>query len=267
VLKAADQISRVAALNAWQPTAKKILITRDGRDAAISLAHFQEWMRATKPPCGSPAVADYWKLLQIWANQADKAIAAAGRHQVYLLRYEDLSQNFVATMQPLLRWLGLAESKPLLESIEARTSFEALTGRARGTEAKAVMRKGMVGEWREALLPDEQERAWHMAGDQLRAFGYTHHGIRRELPDLSRLEEQPYRFQRALQLEQKVAALGARVNELKAELQRKKTRPIESMRRAARRVTKHFVRFLTSIVAIVIPACSDALDALCVAGF
>ena len=274
VLKAADQISRVAALNAWQPTAKKILIIRDGRDAAISLAHFQEWMRAIKPPCGSPPVADYWKLLQIWANQADKGIAAADRYQVYLLRYEGLSQNFVATMQPLLQWLGLAESKPLLESIEARTSFEALTGRARGTEAKAVMRKGMVGEWREALLPDEQERAWHMAGDQLRAFGYTHHGIRGELPDLSRLEEQPYRFQRALQLEQKVAALQARVNELNAELERKKTRQrarwsrsIASMRRAAGRVTKHFVRFLTSIVAIVIPACSDALDALCVAGF
>ena len=168
MLKAADQISRLATLNAWQPTAKKILIIRDGRDAAISATHFRERMRATKPTRGSPRVADYWKLLHNWANQADKAIAAAGRHQIYLLRYEDLSENFVATMQPLLQWLGLAESKPLLGSIDARTSFEALTGRARGTEAKAVMRKGTVGEWHEALMPDEQERAWRMAGDQLR---------------------------------------------------------------------------------------------------
>ena len=81
VLKAADQISRLAALNAWQPTAKKILIVRDGRDAAISAAHFEEWLRAAKPTRGSPPVVDYWGLLHNWADQADKAIAAAGRRQ------------------------------------------------------------------------------------------------------------------------------------------------------------------------------------------
>src|SRR5207247_10788623 len=108
--------------------------------------------------------------------------------------------------------------KPLLESIQAKTSFEALTGRARGTEAKAVMRKGAVGEWREALLPDEQERAWRLAGDQLRAFGYTRHGTRRGLPDLSKIEEQPYRFQRTLELEEQVAALRTAVCRLESRL-------------------------------------------------
>src|SRR5947199_425411 len=141
--------------------------------------------------------------------------------KIYLLRYEDLSEDFVATMQPLLQWLGLADSKPLLESIQAKTSFEALTGRARGTEAKAVMRKGAVGEWREALLPDEQERAWRLAGDQLRAFGYTRHGTRRGLPDLSKIEEQPYRFQRTLELEEQVAALRTVVCRLEADLWKK----------------------------------------------
>jgi hypothetical protein len=265
VLKAADQISRLATLNGWQPTAKKILIIRDGRDAAVSAGHFRERMRAIKPTRGSPRVADYWKLLRIWANQADKAIAAAGRHQIYLLRYEDLSENFVATMQPLLHWLGLAESKPFLESIEARTSFEALTGRARGTEAKAVMRKGAVGEWREVLLPDEQESAWRMAGDQLRAFGYTHDGTRQALPDLSRLEEQPYRFQRTLELDEQVSALRTVVCRLEAELCKKTrwqprwTRPIHSVVHAVRNLGKHFARFLVSIITVGIPTCSDAL--------
>jgi hypothetical protein len=265
VLKAADQISRLATLNAWQPTAKKVLIIRDGRDAAISAMHFRERMRAIKPTRGSPRVADYWKLLRIWANQADKAIAAAGRHQIYLLRYEDLSENFVATMQPLLQWLGLAESKPLLESIEARTSFEALTGRARGTEAKAVMRKGAVGEWREALLPDEQQRAWRMVGDQLRAFGYTHNGTRQELRDLSKFEEQPYRFQRTLELDEQVTALRAVVCRLEAELCKKTrwqphwTRPIQSVVHTVRNLGKHFARFLVSIITVCMPTCSDAL--------
>ena len=265
VLKAADQISRLAALNAWQPTAKKILITRDGRDAAISAAHFRERMRATKPTRGSPAVVDYWELLRIWADQADKAISAAGRHEIYVLRYEDLSENFAATMQPLLQWLGLAESKPLLESIEAKTSFEALTGRPRGTEANAVMRKGAVGEWREALLPNEQERAWRMAGDQLRAFGYTCDGTRRGLPDLSKLEEQPYRLQRMLELDEQVTALRAVARRLESELCKKAqwqphwTRLLQSVLHAARSLGKHFARFIVSLIPVGIPTCSDAL--------
>jgi hypothetical protein len=265
VLKAADQISRLATLNAWQPTAKKILIIRDGRDAAISATHFRERMRATNPTRGSPRPADYWKLLRIWANQADMAIAAASRRQIYLLRYEDLSENFVATMQPLLQWLGLVASKPLLESIEARTSFEALTGRARGTEAKAVIRKGAVGEWREALLPDEQQRAWRMAGDQLHAFGYMHDGTRRELHNLFRLEEQPYRFQRTLQLDEQVTALRTVVCRLEAELSKKTRwqprwkRPIHSVVHAVRNLGKHFAGFLFSIITVGIPTCSDAL--------
>src|SRR5262245_53436836 len=225
---------------------------------------FREWMRATKPTRESPAVIDYWELLRSWADHADKGIAAAGRRQLYLLRYEDLSEDFVATMQPLLQWLGLAASKALLESIEARTSFETLTGRARGTEAKAVMRKGAVGEWREALLPDEQERAWRMAGDQLRAFGYTYDGTRQERPDLSRLEEQPYRFQRTLELDKQLTALRTVVCRLETELCRKTRwqphwkRPVQFVVHALRNLGKHFARFLVSVITVGIPACSDA---------
>jgi Sulfotransferase domain len=271
VLKSAYQISRLAVLNAWQPTARKIVIVRDGRDAAISAAHFQEWMRQVKPTHGAPAVADYWELLHTWADQADRAIAAAGRGQVYLLRYEDLTNDFVATMQPLLQWLGLAESKSLLDAIQAQTSFEALTGRARGTETKDWMRKGALGEWRETLGAHEQERAWRMVGEQLRAFGYTRDGTPSPLPDLSKLEEQPYRFQRTLELEQKVAALRARVRELKAQLRGYKARsparwrrPIQSVLSAARTVSKHFTRFLISVITVLIPTCSDVL---CVTGW
>ena len=265
VLKAADQISRLATLNAWQPTAKKIVIIRDGRDAAISAMHFEEWLRSTKQTHGWRPTADYWKLLQNWANHADMAIAAAGRHQIYLLRYEDLSENFVAAMQPLLQWLGLAASKALVKSIEARTSFEALTGRERGTEAKAVMRKGVIGEWREALLPNERERAWRMAGDQLRALGYTDDGTRQELPDLSKLEEHPYRFQRALELDDRVTALRTIVGRLEAELCKKtRWRPhrmlsIRSVVHGVRNLGKHFARLLLSMITVGIPTCNDVL--------
>lgn len=127
------------------------------------------------------------------------------------------------------------------------------------------MRKGAVGEWREALLPDEQERAWRMAGDQLRAFGYTHDGTRQELPDLSRLEEQPFRFQRTLELDEQVSALRAVVYRLEAELYKKTrwqpywTRPIHYVVHIVRNLGKHFARFLVSIITVGIPTCSDAL--------
>ena len=235
VLKSANQISRLAVLHAWQPTAKIIVIVRDGRDASISAAHFQSWMREVRPPRGAPGVADYWQLLRSWADQAERAIAAAARGHVYLLRYEDLSNDFISTMQPLLQWLGLSAAKPLLETIQTETSFEALTGRARGIEAKSVLRKGAVGEWREVLSPDNQERAWRVAGNQLDAFGYTRDGALRRLPDLSKRAERPRRWARS----------------------------IESMLRAARRTAKHFARSLVSIVTIFIPTCSDAL---CISG-
>ncbi|MFN2541180.1 MAG: sulfotransferase [Chthoniobacterales bacterium] len=266
VLKSADQISRLAVIELWRPDARKIVIVRDGRDAAISAAHFQAWMREAKPLRGSPAVADCWELLHTWADQADKAIAAAGRGQIYLLRYEDWSKDFVATIQPLFHWLGLPASRSLLDTIQAQTSFEALTGRARGTEAKGVMRKGAVGEWRDVLDAQEQERAWRMAGEQLRAFGYTRDGSLQPLPDLSKPEEQPYRLQRALELEREVAALKARVRELKTQLRGKKTRsherwtrPIQSFLSAARTVSKHFARLLVSVVTVIIPTCSETL--------
>ena len=247
-LKAADQISRFRVLQAWQPHAKKIVITRDGRDASISALHFRELMREAPPGRGSPAAAGYWKLLQNWADQADKVIVAAAQGEVYLLRYEDLSNDFAATMQPLLRWLGLKESQSLLESIQAQTSFEALTGRPRGTEAKGVMRKGAVGEWRDTLPPDEQERAWHMAGEQLRALGYTRDGALQPLPDLSSVEEQPYRLQRMLHLEKELARLRRQLRELQARTspatarQKRWPKPIHSIVQAARKLTKHFGR-------------------------
>jgi hypothetical protein len=271
VLKSAAQISRLQILQAWQPSAKKIIIVRDGRDAAISAAHFQELMREAKPTRGSPPVATYWELLQNWADQADKAIAAAVRGQVYLLRYEDLTNDFVATVQPLLRCLGLEESKSLVEDIQAQTSFEALTGRARGTEAKNIMRKGAMGEWRAALSADEQERAWRMAGEQLRPFGYTRDGTLERLPELWNVDEQPYRLQRALKLEHEVVALRTRLRQFEAQIRQKRAgsrarwmRPFQLLHHAARNMTKHFAQFLVSIVTIAVPTCSDAL---CIGGW
>jgi len=266
VLKAADQISKFQILKAWQPEAKKIVITRDGRDASISARHFEELMRELKPWHGSPFGTDYWNFLRVWADRADKTIVAAGAGQVYVLRYEDLTNDFAGTVRSLLRWLGLGESESLVNTIQAQTSFEAIAGRARGTEAKSVMRKGAVGEWRDVLSADEQARAWRLAGEQLNALGYTLEGTLRPLPDLGDVKEHPYRLEHALHLEEEITALRARLHKFTSQAHAKKmasrprwTRPLQSVLEATRSMTKHLARFFVSAITVAIPSCSDAL--------
>jgi Sulfotransferase domain len=266
VLKAADQISRLEILQAWQPTAKKIVITRDGRDAAISARHFEELMCETKPWHGSPCGTNYWDFLRVWADRADKTLAAASRGQVYVLRYEDLTNDFARTVSRLFHWLGIAHPESLIITIQEQTSFQRITGRPRGTEAKSVMRKGVVGEWREVLNADDQARSWRMAAEQLTAFGYSREGALLPLPDLSGANELSYRLQRTLQLEQELASLQAQVRGCKAEArERKITRrrrwaeSFQSIIQATRNWTKHLVRFFTYILTVAIPSSSDAL--------
>jgi Sulfotransferase domain len=267
VLKAADQISKLEILQAWQPTAKKIVITRDGRDAAISAQHFEELMSEIKPWHGSPYGANYWDFLRVWADRADKTLAAASRGQVYVLRYEDLTNDFVRTVSQLFNWLGIAHAESLISSIQEQTSFQRITGRPRGTETKSVMRKGVVGEWRHVLNADDQARSWRVAAEQLSAFGYSREGALLPLPDLNGANELSYRLQRTLQLEEELSSLQAQVREFKAQARKRKIaqrrRWAESFHlilRVTRNWTKHLVRLFVSVMTVAIPRCNDALD-------
>lgn len=181
VLKAADQIWLIDALNEWQPDAKKIAITRDGRDAAISAEHYKRLMAAENAPWLSGS-RDYLTLLENWAGRAE-VIAARGRAgEVYVMRYEDLSADFAGEFGRVLRWLGLDASAETVAAIDAKTSFEARTGRRRGTSGTGVIRKGAVREWLDVLDAATRNQAWEVAGPQLAALGYTEDGSPAPLP-------------------------------------------------------------------------------------
>jgi hypothetical protein len=100
----------------------------------------------------------------------------ARKGELSVIRYEDLTRDFSGTLKPLLAWLQLDASDAVIEDINAKSSFEATTGRPRGTEAKHLVRKGAVGEWVDALSTEDKTKAWSLAGEQLNALGYTQDG-------------------------------------------------------------------------------------------
>jgi SAM-dependent methyltransferase len=182
VLKGCDQIAVFDALQEWQPQAKKVVITRDGRDAALSALHFTRLMNEMGAPCRDDPNRDYIDFLKSWSHRADMIARHSARGALWIIRYEDLSRDFAATIGPLLEWLGLDHSGPVIEAIRERASFETVTGRPRGTEAKHTVRKGAVGEWIEVLTAEDKSKAWAVAKRQLSMLGYTANGDFSELP-------------------------------------------------------------------------------------
>lgn len=178
VMKAADQVAVFDRLQYLTPSSKKILIIRDGRDAAISAFHYRNLMKEKNPPWfKNREEKDLLTLFKSWRSRAHmtRRLIEAGE-DIYVLRYEDLSNNFHQELSNLLDWLELDSSQDLVSSIYQATNFKNITGRERGTEAKNVIRKGQTGEWLEVYSQEEREQAWNMAGDVLTYFGYSKDG-------------------------------------------------------------------------------------------
>jgi hypothetical protein len=205
VLKGADQVLCFDALREWRPDAPKIAIVRDGRDAAVSAFHYRQLMRerrmawhhghlsfvkplalAREAGIGGITVlrrsmgyGPDWRLgrsMGVWADRVRRVLAAAGRGELYVMRYEDLLTDFDGTFTRLLTWLGADASPRTVAAVAKASSFEALSGRPRGVSSEDVMRRGIAGEWRESLNRRDQALAWRVAGAELTAMGYARDG-------------------------------------------------------------------------------------------
>ena len=205
VLKGADQILCLDALCEVYPRAARIAIVRDGRDAAVSAFHYRQLMRSSrmawhhshlsylKPVAlaRSSAIAGVtalrgmlgygpdWRLgrsMSVWADRVRRVLAAADRGELYVLRYEDLLADFEGEFGKLLVWLDADHSAATLQAVGKASAFETKSGRPRGTSGESVMRKGVAGEWRDALNTRDQALAWRVAGRELAAMGYDREG-------------------------------------------------------------------------------------------
>ena len=175
VLKAADQIARYDYLRAWKPAAKKIVIVRDGRDAAISAMHYRNLMRSLQSAYLRGEYT-YWGCLDGWSSRIRMLMRLADDENLAVIRYEDLNMRFMETVTALIEWLGVYIDDGILEQIYEHTKFESLTGRKPGESAPHIMRKGVIGEWKEAISQDDASQSWKIAGAELAALGYTESG-------------------------------------------------------------------------------------------
>jgi hypothetical protein len=176
VLKAADQIMCLEELQKCSPRSRKIVIIRDGRDAAISALHYGKLMNRWGAPW-QPRELDFHDRLRAWCTRAAALADRCRKQDILVLRYEDLHRDFHGNCSALFRQLGIAHESPLLDEIYRKTNFSAVSGgRKPGEAAESVIRKGVMGEWKSTLSAQDAERAWKAARRELEKFGYTEHG-------------------------------------------------------------------------------------------
>ncbi|MEM6300628.1 MAG: sulfotransferase domain-containing protein, partial [Pseudomonadota bacterium] len=174
--KAADQLPNLAKLRAIAPATTALIIIRDGRDAAVSAGHYEALMREQEAPWQVARTSMSRRLLG-WAVRAAKLAQHAQAGDVLIIRYEDFKANFPGICRALFNKLGLDASIEVIEKIEQQTDFKRVNSQLPpNEESPHVTRRGIVGEWQEALTPNQARRMWSLAAAQLRVFGYGKKG-------------------------------------------------------------------------------------------
>lgn len=178
VFKSADQLPVCHKIREVFDHAKQVVIIRDGRDAAVSARHFRDLMRKRAAPwLRETRDVSIEELFRGWRNRIrilkDLLRTDGG---LYVIRYEDLKMEFHATISRLLEWCELTVTSEMLSRMEAVTSFKNTTGREPGEAAEHVVRKGIVGDFKNELTLEECSLLWKLGGAELTEFGYSEDG-------------------------------------------------------------------------------------------
>jgi hypothetical protein len=150
------------------PESKFIFIIRDPRDVYVSHKRGKsEWMRglnSTVAGCMRKTAIYY----QGW-------LKAQGLPNVKLIRYEDLHQNFSATMKEVLEFIGADSGKEIISQIFQQTNFRFQTGRENTEARSSAKRKGVIGDWVTHL--NWYQKLWYRRSkfwqEFMRTHGYT----------------------------------------------------------------------------------------------
>ena len=172
--KTPEHAFTVQLLDAVFPGAQFVLMIRDGRDVATSLAQMP-WLRGVEdgrrrgeqprfwvePERAQEftSTTDFHRAVWAWRRYTEAALAARalGADRYQEVRYEDLTTDPRGVATKLLDFIGLWDEGD-------RVPFLAVASTAHGDA---------VGRWRSGLSEDEHDCAWQEAGDLLSGLGYS----------------------------------------------------------------------------------------------
>lgn len=173
-------VSYLRVLKRLFPEAKFLNIVRDGRDTLVStFKHVERVVRAKAEPREvSEFLREKTKMYcERWVRSLEEADAFAQQNPgaLHTVRYEDLKTDFATAFSTVLGFLGAERGDGVLAHCEAESSFKRLSGgREAGQEdPNAFVRKGVVGDWRNNLAPEQLEVFYEVAGDWLRRLDYA----------------------------------------------------------------------------------------------
>lgn len=167
----------LGGLLALFPNARFINIIRHPYDVAVSLLH--HGLRVGMADADTPGSEAHLNLVRNSATQwsaSQKAVAEfrAKRPQRMLhLRYEDLLERPHQLAAEMFAHLGVTADETVVGHAVDASSFEKLSGRKRGEEARlSFFRKGVAGDWKGRLDQQALELIDSLCGPQLAAEGY-----------------------------------------------------------------------------------------------
>ena len=104
-----------------------------------------------------------------WSHREDS--------NLFILSYEELHRNFRLTVTKLAEFVGLPMSEELFAQIEKETSLHAMKSnefvslnkaiKPGGKEDHAHIRKGIIGDWRSVLTPEQDKKLDAMIADRI----------------------------------------------------------------------------------------------------
>lgn len=174
--KAADQIMSLGLLREDLPSTKVVAVVRDGRDAMVSAWKYEALMHHSEAPWGAKfkAQKNLIEFMYTWGVRASAILQAETDGRLLMIRYEDLHHNFETTIRKVYDYLEVDSRAEAIAEVKAITDFEKVSGgRKKGEEADSVVRKGIVGDWKNELTQHQADLAWRVARRQLIALGYS----------------------------------------------------------------------------------------------
>lgn len=171
----------------WRPEYQKaIVLTRDGRDVAVSEFHFQSVYTKHFFLYGESFATFLDFFLQgktngygAWQQHVTSwTSAASDRSNILLLPFEQLKEDTYGSLRSVCQHIGLDYSEQLLHdaiedcSVGSMKAKEKAYWESKGESSRNFVRTGKAGGWKSHFTPELEERFWGAAGQAMETLGY-----------------------------------------------------------------------------------------------